>query len=630
MNGMRKKTKKWKAMAAAVVLAVGFWVVPQGALARTAVSGSSSSFNLNGADAGSSGTAVGDDAEATGSWSVAVGDAAKATGDWSIAIGDGAEASSSDPTKEDEAEGCTIAIGTYATASGNYSTAIGTHAEATGKRSLAAGQQAEASGIDSMSLGNFAVAEGEESIAIGYSADALSFGSIAFGRDSEASGGQAASAFGYGSKATQMAALALGAFSEASGVVSIAIGANSQASNQLATAVGYMTYAAGEGASVFGNNSTAQGTGAVAIGYQSVANDNKTQDAAGNTINFVSFGHKDGDEYIYMNSESKIVKGNYSDNSYSRLTNVDKGTKANEAATWDQLISGISYDADTGTLTLSTNTKDVSYSTVITTGGGGGDGKTYQAGNGIEITNPTSTTPTISVKTAEKGGLSADENGLAVKVAENGGLTVDDKGLSVQKDGKVESGNTGLVTGGTVYEALKDMDNQVSELSNDINKVGAGAAALAALRPEAFNPDDKWSFAVGYGHYKNANAGALGVFFKPNADMTISLGGTLGNGDSMMNMGVSFKLGSKGKKAGTYLSAVDLVQRIDALEATMVREVKRNDIQDSRLIAQEKEIKALRVDSSSQAQKIAQLQADIARMQQQIANLLSDNGMVIR
>ncbi len=603
-------------MAAAVVLAVGCWVVPQGALARTAVSGSSSSFNLNGANAGSSGTAVGDNAEATGSWS--------------IAIGDGAVASSSDPIKEDEIEGFTIAIGSDAKASGNYSTAIGAFTQATGKSSLAAGQQAKASGIDSMSLGNFAVAEGEESIAIGYSADALSFGSIAFGRDSEASGGEVASAFGYGSKATQMAALALGAFSEASGVASVAIGGNSQASNTIATAVGYQTYAAGQGASVFGNNSTAQGTGAVAIGYQSVANDSLTHDADGNTINFVSFGHKDGDEYMYTNSESKIVKGNYSGNSYSRLTNVDKGTKANEAATWDQLISGISYDADTGVLTLSTNTVGTSYTAKITAGGGGGDGKTYQAGNGIEITNPASTTPTISVKTAEKGGLSADENGLAVKVAENGGLTVDDKGLSVQKDGKVESGNTGLVTGGTVYEALKDMDNQVSELSNDINKVGAGAAALAALRPEAFNPDDKWSFAVGYGHYKNANAGALGVFFKPNADMTISLGGTLGNGDSMMNMGFSFKLGSKGKKAGTYLSAVDLVQRIDALEATMVREVKRNDIQDSRLIAQEKEIKALRVDSSSQAQKIAQLQADIARMQQQIANLLSDNGMVIR
>ena len=262
--------------------------------------------------------------------------------------------------------------------------------------------------------------------------------------------------------------------------------------------------------------------------------------------------------------------------------------------TYDQLIKIQDYTASNGTVTLET----IGGKTFQITGlGSSGSGTTYTAGNGIAI-DTTATNPTISVK-----------------VAENGGLTVDDKGLAVQKDGKVESGNTGLVTGGTVYDAMKTMDNQVSQLSGDINKVGAGAAALAALHPEAYDPNDKLSFAVGYGNYKGESAGALGAFFKPNADTTISLASTVGNGDSMVNMGVSFKLGNKGKKAGTYRSAVELVQRIDALEAVVVKEVKRNDIQDSRLNAQE--------------QRIAQLQADIARMQQQIANLLADSGVAI-
>ena len=256
---------------------------------------------------------------------------------------------------------------------------------------------------------------------------------------------------------------------------------------------------------------------------------------------------------------------------------------------YNSMVTNGSYDSSTGKLTFTNGKGDTSFSVAIN-----GSGVIYKGDD---------KTVTLS-----------DNNEFSVKY-DTTDFTVNDNGLAVKKDGKVESGNTGLVTGGTVYDAMKSMDNQVSQLSDDINKVGAGAAALAALHPEAYDPNDKVSFAVGYGHYKGENAGALGAFFKPNEDTTVSLASTVGNGEPMVNMGVSFKLGNKGKKAGTYRSAVDLVQRIDALEAVVVKEVKRNDIQDSRLNAQE--------------QKIAQLQADIARMQQQIANLLSDSGMAI-
>ena len=137
--------------------------------------------------------------------------------------------------------------------------------------------------------------------------------------------------------------------------------------------------------------------------------------------------------------------------------------------------------------------------------------------------------------------------------------------------GKVEKGNTGLVSGGTVYDSLQTkadvgyvntmgmaldseikgtaqgLHNEIQDMGNrltkDINRVGAGSAALAALHPQDFNPDDKWDFAVGYGHYKNANASAVGAFYRPNAGTTVSLAATIGNGDPQVSAGVSFKIG---------------------------------------------------------------------------------------
>ena len=137
--------------------------------------------------------------------------------------------------------------------------------------------------------------------------------------------------------------------------------------------------------------------------------------------------------------------------------------------------------------------------------------------------------------------------------------------------GKVEKGNTGLVSGGTIYDSLQTkadvayvntmglaldseikgtaqgLHNEIQDMGNrltkNINRVGAGSAALAALHPQDFNPDDKWDFAVGYGHYKNANASAMGAFYRPNAGTTVSLAATIGNGDPQVSAGVSFKIG---------------------------------------------------------------------------------------
>lgn len=184
--------------------------------------------------------------------------------------------------------------------------------------------------------------------------------------------------------------------------------------------------------------------------------------------------------------------------------------------------------------------------------------------------------------------------------------------VSAQTAKEISQGSTKLVTGDTIYKEIhlatdgnyiqqsktlaenltildqqvkinsdtiialdQRVGNQIETLTGDLNQVGASAAALAALRPEPFDADDKWSFAVGYGHYRNRNAAAVGIYFKPTADTTISLGSTVWSGDPMLNVNTSFKLGSRGKvaKAPTDPETQALAQRVKALE---VAETKQN------------------------------------------------------
>ena len=180
--------------------------------------------------------------------------------------------------------------------------------------------------------------------------------------------------------------------------------------------------------------------------------------------------------------------------------------------------------------------------------------------------------------------------------------------------GAVAKGSNQLVTGGTVYEELLVQDgeynyiqpsdraavnlltldaqvktnadniialdqrvgNRIEMLTGDLNQVGASAAALAALRPEHFDADDKWSFAVGYGHYRNRNAAAVGIYFKPTADTTISFGSTVWSGDPMLNVNTSFKLGSRGKAVKPMLDPElqGLVKRVKALDAEVAKQNK--------------------------------------------------------
>ena len=150
--------------------------------------------------------------------------------------------------------------------------------------------------------------------------------------------------------------------------------------------------------------------------------------------------------------------------------------------------------------------------------------------------------------------------------------------------------NVGYVNGLTAantQQIYRDMNNAYSRLDTNINRAAAGSNALAALHPLDFDPADKASFAVGYGHYRNANAAAVGVFYQPNANTMVNMGVSLGNGDPGFNAGVSFKIGKGSAYNG--VSKAEMAQTIHD-QATEISAIKADDAaKDKRIDALEKE-----------------------------------------
>lgn len=149
------------------------------------------------------------------------------------------------------------------------------------------------------------------------------------------------------------------------------------------------------------------------------------------------------------------------------------------------------------------------------------------------------------------------ENGQSSTTIINGqGLTVSSgdnnkaHNITIQQD-NVSMGGQAIhhVAAGTADDdavnvsQLKSLSSSVASVNNRVNRVGAGAAALASLHPLDFDPDEKWNFAAGYGNYRGANATAIGAFYRPNEDVMLSAGGSFGGGENMVNAGISFRIG---------------------------------------------------------------------------------------
>lgn len=210
-------------------------------------------------------------------------------------------------------------------------------------------------------------------------------------------------------------------------------------------------------------------------------------------------------------------------------------------------------------------------------------GETKMDTNGIKVGDKVTLT---------KDGLSAGDtkityDGLSIgdkTYVTKDGLNANGNKVTQVADGKVEKDSKEAVNGGQLYNTnqmvinnannISSLGNALGKLDHRVNKVGAGAAALAALHPLDFDPDEKWDFAAGYGNYNGVNAAAIGAYYRPNEDTMFSVGGSFGNGENMVNAGVSVKLG-QGNHVSTSKIAMakeikDLRKEVEALKSALL------------------------------------------------------------
>ena len=224
-------------------------------------------------------------------------------------------------------------------------------------------------------------------------------------------------------------------------------------------------------------------------------------------------------------------------------------------------VSDVGPNADGGKEYKVALNKDINLDSVTT-------GQTVMNKDGLKVGENVSVTEnglkvgdkvSVTEKAVTAGKTSISDEG--VKVGDKtyisaDGLNANNNKITNVANGKVEKDSKDAINGGQLFETenkiknrIDGVENQVisntnriNQLGNRVNKVGAGAAALAALHPMDFDPDDKLTFSAGYGNYGGENAAAIGAYYRPDEKVMFSVGGTVGNGENMVNAGVSFSL----------------------------------------------------------------------------------------
>ena len=232
----------------------------------------------------------------------------------------------------------------------------------------------------------------------------------------------------------------------------------------------------------------------------------------------------------------------------------------------------------------------------------GDTGDAYEVNQDLHVTGDTTLDGALTVNGAGtfNDGLTVNtktEGGTALTVyggaSINGTLNMNGNKITGVADGEISETSTDAVNGSQLWGVQQDIENnasaiaslggQVSRLDNRIDRVGAGAAALAALHPLDYDPEVKWDFAAGYGNYRGANAVSVGAFYRPNEDVMFSVGGSMGGGENMVNAGVSFKLGSG---SGLTTSRTAMARELAAMKDTVAA-------QNAQIEAQAKQIEEL-------------------------------------
>lgn len=205
--------------------------------------------------------------------------------------------------------------------------------------------------------------------------------------------------------------------------------------------------------------------------------------------------------------------------------------------------------SDNGTTTTVNDAVAVGHNTEVSVVGGtaigSGSKATVAAGAvGYDVlTNaPSTETSSTWVSTASAVSVGDVDNNVTRQITSVAAGTNDTDAVNVAQLKLLRNNVGGDIT--NIQNNITNINGNIARLDKRVNRGVAGAAALAALHPLDFDPDAKWDFAAGYGHYHNGNAAALGAFYRPNEDVQLSVGSTLGNGETVVNAGLSVKVGA--------------------------------------------------------------------------------------
>ena len=496
-------------------------------------------------------------------WNVVLGFMAKAKGDSNVAIGDGASAE------------------------GIYSTAVG------------AGSVAK---NDGTAMGHCAEATGEDSIAFGTSAKASANGAVALGFNSTADEANTVSVGGIYQEIVGFDPATRDYVYESRlltrRIVNVADGTkNTDAATfgQIIQAGDYnLTLAAdGSGQVTLQTNAGANGptikvdASALAGGGSTLTQDdfnnmlnastkfNDLQTAVGNKANANGDNIKTdaGSKWAEKLGNGAIENGNNNlvngGTVYNKIGDTSKLTTANLGNNLSDAVVKVNTKAETALNKAKDNEKKIGDTTKLTTAGLGD--------------NLSDAVVKVNDKVGDTGKLTTAGLGNNLSDAV---VKVDEKTKQNAKD--IEKVN-GLVD--ELGDRVDTLGGAVSKLDSKVNKVGAGAAALAALHPMEFDSDNKLSFAAGVGNYRGTNAAAIGAFYRPSEQVMFSIAGNMGNGENMVNAGVSFALDRPSKTPTTKAALVKTVvaqnEQIAALNETVAE-------QSNALEAQSKEIAELK------------------------------------
>lgn len=409
-----------------------------------------------------------------------------------------------------------FAGGNNATAAGRNSFAFGSHAESLVEYTIAIGNQARVSSYDSVAIGNGAFVSGESSVVLGRTNNVTGADTVVVGANNGTVAGGQSAIVGYNNK--------IGADKE-----QLVFGSNSESNGQGSLVFGTHAKSLATDAVAFGNNTIADKANSVAIGTNSVTDSAVGVD--GITINGTrhAFAGEQPASVVSFGSKARAGAGGVTQ--YNRqLTNVSAGQiSANslDAVNGSQLFAAID-EIETNAKQISKNKqniKDVAIGLNML-GDVVNDHEQAIAGNTTAIANNTN----------RINGNTSAINSLGQKVIAN---TADIRVLE-----KVADNHEGRITD-LEHRSLglaNDINNKVNNLGQRVNKLGASSAALAGLHPIEYNKNDKGSFAISYGHYRNANAVALGAFYSPNEKVRLGFGITLG-GETQFNINAAFRTG---------------------------------------------------------------------------------------